>query len=108
MARPLFSRSLGARASLVAGGLAIALGLVSVGAYVVGVIDVWEEPDRSWIFWGAGFGLGGLVLVQAGVAAIILGTALRRKEGAEARGEGSGGDAGDEEVSGVDPHAGDA
>lgn len=47
----------------------VAFGLWLVGAYVLGVISVLGEPDRSWIFWGLG-------LVAIAVPAFILGVRL--------------------------------
>lgn len=48
-------------------GLAIVSGLVvgavgawAVGLYLWGVVDVLDQPDRSWIFWGAIFLLAGV------------------------------------------------
>lgn len=55
--------------ALVSGLLLVIVGLWMVGAYVVGVINVLGEADRSWIFWG-------LALVAIGVPAITTGTAL--------------------------------
>ena len=62
----------GALAIIVGPALGL-LGLVSIGLYVKGVLDVLGEPDRSWIFWGLIFLFIGVLLVKIGVALFVLG-----------------------------------
>ena len=56
------------------------LGITSVTVYVVGVIDVVinQEPDRSWIYWGLGFGLFGLICLATGVGLMVVARSLRK------------------------------
>lgn len=68
-------------------GLAIVSGLVvgavgawAVGLYLWGVVDVLDQPDRSWIFWGAIFLLAGVPMVTAGGSLIAWGLLHRRPE----------------------------
>ena len=61
------------------GGVLALVGVWGIGAYAWGVIDVLDEPDQSWIFWGLailGIGIGTL---GAGIGAIVLGRALLRR-----------------------------
>lgn len=61
----------------ITGAVLAALGVWLVGAYLLGVLDVLGEADRSWIFWG-------LALVAIGIPAITAGKRLilwgRRRE----------------------------
>lgn len=60
------------------GGILIGAGLLGIGVCVYGVIRVVGQPDRSWIFWGPVFLLGGLLLVQGGVVLLLYGRVLGR------------------------------
>jgi protein-S-isoprenylcysteine O-methyltransferase Ste14 len=66
-------RRRGGLLATVTGVLLALLGLVSVGFYVVGVLDVLGEADRSWIFWGLIFLFAGILLLKIGVALFVLG-----------------------------------
>lgn len=59
------------RVGVVVGWALVLLGVLSVGAYVRGVVDVLGEADRSWIFWGLVFLFGGLLLIQAGIGLVL-------------------------------------
>ncbi|MGG7644402.1 hypothetical protein ACQ5SP_06275 [Rhodovulum sp. YNF3179] len=77
MTRPL-RRILG-WALCIAGGIAALAGAWGIGAYAWGVIDVLDEPDQSWMFWGLVFLFGGIMMLFLGIGAILLGReALRR------------------------------
>ena len=71
MAAPL-RRVLGV-AGYALGGVLIAMGVFAVGAYVVGVVDILvEKPaDRSWLFWGAGLAMFGLIVAGIGVGLVV-------------------------------------
>jgi hypothetical protein len=73
--------------ALVAGlGLTLA-GLLGVGAYVVGAVDIVLErpPDRSWLFWGLGLAGVGASMLVAGVALLVLWRHLGKKDEGPAR-----------------------
>ena len=66
--------------AIVLGGgvIAVAVGIVLMGAYVVGVIQVLDEPDRSWLFWGLAILFLGIALAGIGGRLAILGRNLIR------------------------------
>lgn len=59
-------RILLAAAAGLLGAVLILAGLWAIGAYVATLIEVWDAPDRSAIFWH-------LVFVEAGVVLLVLG-----------------------------------
>jgi hypothetical protein len=62
-----------------AGALLALAAFWGIALYVWGVVDVWEEPDTSWIFWGLVFLLWGLIFLGVGVGAVIAGLGLLRR-----------------------------
>ena len=54
-----------------AGALLALAGLWGIAIYVWGVVDVWGEPDTSWILWGLVFLLWGLIFLGVGVGIVI-------------------------------------
>lgn len=54
------------------------LGALAVCAYVHGVIQILDQPDKSWIFWGSVFFLTGLPLLGVGGFLILWGRSLLR------------------------------
>lgn len=62
---------------IVLGALLVALGLTWIGMYAWGVIDVLDQPDRSWLFWGLALLFGGILLTRGGQKLITWGRALR-------------------------------
>lgn len=77
--------------ALTAGGvLAIAFGLYFAGMYVWGVVDVLDQPDRSWLFWGLAILFLGIGLTFLGAVLVVLGRGLMRSY------RGSAGEAGSE------------
>ena len=67
--------------TLVLAGLMVGLfGVWAVGAYVWELIAIWNEPDRSWIFWGLAVLFIGLFSIAAGAALAMLGARLLKRE----------------------------
>lgn len=60
--------------ALILGVVLVVPGLFLLGAYVVGVVEVLiERPaDQSWLFWGLGIALIGVILLVGGVALIFV------------------------------------
>ena len=71
-------RTVAGRALAVIGGVLVAVGVFGAGAYVVGVVQVLDEPDRSWLFWGLALLLGGMLLVRLGIRLVVLGRSVAR------------------------------
>jgi hypothetical protein len=65
--------------SCLAGALLALAGLWGIAIYVWGVVDVWGEPDTSWIFWGLVFLLWGLIFLGVGVGIVIAGLQFLRR-----------------------------
>jgi hypothetical protein len=67
------------------GVVLVAFGLFLVGAYAVGIIEIFvEKPaDRSWLFWGAGLAVFGVMLASAGVGLILAARSWRRRSRVE-------------------------
>lgn len=64
-------------------GIVLSLtGLVGIGLYVVGVIDiiVRRPPDQSWLFWGLPLAIIGATFLLGGVGLLILWRYLRNTE----------------------------
>lgn len=59
-----------------------ALGLVGIGAYLRGVIDIMinEPADQSWLFWGLPLATIGATLLIGGVGLLILWRHLRKTD----------------------------
>lgn len=71
------------RTSALAVGIALTLlGLVLVGFYLFGVVEiVIEQPaDRSWLFWGLGLAGFGATISIGGLALIALWRHLKKTE----------------------------
>lgn len=68
--------------ALVVGITLTVLGLVLVGFYLVGVVEiVIEQPaDRSWLFWGLGIAGFGATVLAGGVGLIALWRHLSKAE----------------------------
>ena len=67
--------------TLVFAGLLVCLfGVWAVGAYVRELITIWNEPDRSWIFWGLAVLFIGLFSIATRAALAFLGARLSRRE----------------------------
>lgn len=62
-----------------AGALLALAGGWGIAIYAWGVVDVWGEPDTSWIFWGLVFLLWGLIFLGVGLGAVIAGLQILRK-----------------------------
>jgi hypothetical protein len=62
-----------------AGALLALAGIWGIAIYVWGVVDVWEEPDTSRIFWGLVFLLWGLIFLGVGVGIVIAGLQILRR-----------------------------
>ncbi len=56
-------------------------GIWAIVAYVWGVIDVLDEPDQSWIFWGLAFLFIGVFAVGTGIGLFVLGREKLRASG---------------------------
>ncbi len=69
------------------GVLAIAFGLYLAGMYVWGVVDVLDQPDRSWLFWGLALLFLGIGLTFLGAVLVVLGRGLLCSS--HGRGEGT-------------------
>lgn len=68
--------------ALMAGGvLAVAVGLFLSVGYVTRALEVLDQPDRSWLFWGVGIFLEGIGLAVFGAVLAALGWWLRRPSG---------------------------
>lgn len=79
---PLRKRILG-RVLLVGGGLLAVGGLGGIGGYVIRAVEVLDQPDRSWLFWGLAVLFIGVALLFAGVSLVVVGRDMVRP----ARGE---------------------
>ena len=66
---------LGWALQIVGAGLVL-FGVWAVGAYVWGVIEVLNEPDRSWIFWGLAILFIGIGAIGTGVGMVVSGRRL--------------------------------
>ena len=55
------------------GGTVALFGAWAIGAYVWGVIDVLDEADQSWIFWGLAILFIGITAFGVGVGLFVLG-----------------------------------
>lgn len=79
---PESSRGRGAAAAATILGLVVAsAGAVSSGVYVWAAAGVLGEPDRSVVFWYAGFLVFGILFTAAGVALLLMLTSeLRASE----------------------------
>ncbi len=60
-------------AILCVGVLLTLCGLWAIGAYVWGVLDVLDEADQSWIFWGLAILFIGIMALGTGVGLVVLG-----------------------------------
>lgn len=71
------------RVALTLGIVLAVLGLVGVGGYLAGVIDIIvnRPADRSWLFWGLGIAGSGATLLIGGVALLVLWRHLKKTEG---------------------------
>lgn len=71
------------RVALILGIVLTVLGLVGVGAYLVGVVDIMiaKPADRSWLFWGLGIAGPGATLLIGGVGLLMLWRHLKKTEG---------------------------
>lgn len=49
-------------------------GILMIGAYLVGVVDIFidQPPDRSWLFWGIPIATIGATALLGGVGLLIL------------------------------------
>ena len=64
---------------LTVGGLLAAIfGLWAIGAYLWGVIEALDGPDRSWIFWGLAVLVIGILALGVGIVAILGGRRMRQ------------------------------
>ena len=54
------------------------VGLFLVGAYLWGVVEIIvEDPaDKSWLFWGLGLALFGVMFVGGGIGLALFGRSL--------------------------------
>ena len=52
----------------------------SIGAYIVGIVDVLDKPDKSWIFWGLAILFTGIFAIAGGVPMMFFGRRLIRGE----------------------------
>lgn len=70
------------KVALILGIVLTLLGLVGVGAYLVGVVDIMiDQPaDRSWLFWGLGIAGPGATLLIGGIGLLTLWRHLRKTE----------------------------
>lgn len=59
------------------------VGLIGIGLYAVGVIDIMinRPPDQSWLFWGLPLAIIGATSLLGGVGLLVLWRYLRRAEG---------------------------
>ena len=60
-------------ALMLLGGMVALFGAWAIGAYVWGVIDVLDEADQSWMFWGLAILFIGITAFGAGVGLFVLG-----------------------------------
>jgi hypothetical protein len=58
------------------GGLAALLGVWAIGGYVWGVLQVLDEADQSWTFWGLIFVFIGFGALGVAAALILAGRSL--------------------------------
>lgn len=65
-------------ALILIGGLVLLIGLWAIGAYIWGIIDILDEADQSWIFWGLIFLFIGVVATFIGSGAIAGGWSMAR------------------------------
>lgn len=65
--------------ALIGGTVLIVFGSVLIGIYLFGVFEVITEdpPDKSWLFWGLGLFLFGIIGLGAGIGLALLGRSLR-------------------------------
>ena len=54
------------------------MGLWVIVAYIVGVVQVLGEPDRSWIFWGLGLVAIGAPAIPVGLRLLVWGLSVVR------------------------------
>lgn len=57
-------------------------GILMIGAYLVGVVDIFidQPPDRSWLFWGIPIATIGATALLGGVGLLILWRHLGKPE----------------------------
>jgi DMSO/TMAO reductase YedYZ heme-binding membrane subunit len=82
---------IGGACLLLTGGVAALFGLWAITAYVAGVVDVLDEPDQSWMFWGLVFLVLGVPALGAGAGACIAGWWLLQRRAPENQPDGSAG-----------------
>lgn len=72
--------------ALIGGVILVFAGLFGIGIYAAGVIEIVVEqpPDRSWLFWGLIFLLGGLTCLGGGIGLIYAWRAMGRAESTSA------------------------
>lgn len=66
-------------ATIIAGGLCTVFGLWAIGAYIWGVIEILDEPDQSWIFWGLAILFLGIFSAMGGAALMVFGRRLLKR-----------------------------
>lgn len=69
--------------ALVLGIVLSLIGLVGIGLYAVGVIDIMinRPPDQSWLFWGLPLAIIGATALLGGLGLLVLWRYLRNTEG---------------------------
>ncbi len=69
--------------ALVLGIVLSLIGLVGIGLYAVGVIDIMinRPPDQSWLFWGLALAIIGATALLGGLGLLVLWRYLRNTEG---------------------------
>lgn len=70
--------------ALVLGVVLSLTGLVGIGLYAVGVIDIMvnRPADQSWLFWGLPLAIIGATTLLGGVGLLVLWRYLRNNEDA--------------------------
>lgn len=57
------------------------IGLLGIGAYLWGVVDIMinQPPDQSWLFWASPLAMIGTTLLIGGIGLLILWRHLKRR-----------------------------
>lgn len=68
-------------AALVLGLVLVGFGLMGIGFYGYGVVEIiiTRPPDRSWLFWGLPLGIGGATALVTGIGLLFLWRYLKRE-----------------------------
>lgn len=70
-------------AALTLGIVLTLAGLVGIGLYAIGVVDIMvnRPPDQSWLFWGLPLAIIGATALLGGIGLLILWRYLHNTEG---------------------------